>query len=64
MSEQAEKQMPDTGLSPEFRQVLEEESFEAEIKAIIDAAREIGLIKYSREDAIRSLLQEQIHKND
>ena len=45
-------------ISAEMREFLKQQEVEAEIQAVIDAAREIGLEGYTREDAIKGLLQE------
>ena len=39
-------------------------TFESEIQAVIDAAREAGLKDYTRNDAAKALLQEQEHQSN
>ena len=45
-------------ISAEMREFLKQQEVEAEIQAVLDAAREIGLQNYTRADAIKGLLQE------
>ncbi len=65
MAERIKKKTDKSGeLSPELKRLLEEEAQEAEVNAVIDAAREIGIKDYSREDAIKGLLQEIEHRSE
>lgn len=48
-------------LSPELRQLLEEEAIEGEIEAAVDAGLEQGLI-ITREETIRILHEREIQK--
>ncbi|MCL4367309.1 hypothetical protein M1563_04040 [Patescibacteria group bacterium] len=46
---------------PETELKLQEE-LESEIREVIESARQVGLASYSREDAIKALLQEREHQ--
>lgn len=50
----------EVGIQP--KDLILEEELEVEVQEIIETAQEAGLTGYSREDAIRALMQEEIHK--
>lgn len=45
-------------ISEEMREFLEQQGEESEIQAVLDAALEIGLKDYTRNDVIKALLEE------
>lgn len=49
-------------ISGEMEEFLKQQEIESDIQALIDAAREVGFPDYSREEAIKALVQEQEHQ--
>lgn len=50
-------------LSSEMIDFLKEQELETEIQMTIDAAREIGLSDFTREDAVNTLLEQEKERN-
>lgn len=51
-------------LSEDMILFLQEQELEGKIQTIIDAAREMGIKEYTREDAIRVLLEQEKKPDD
>lgn len=55
MEDTPQRNRPQRKLSEKFRVFLGEKEKEAEALAVVDAAREVGLEGYTKEDALRGL---------
>lgn len=53
-----------TGLSEQMTDFLKEQELKSQIRAMVDAARELGLGSYTEEDALKALEEMQEEKRD